>query len=283
MSHRDWLTLRDLWLSHLPAIDFESKYPEPTLWELPTIQHPQLNASGTAECPYIDGVREAILCEAILLSRKFIYCGTMLPTLSGVGKNTWTAIAAYEASFYGAKALCYLLGFASLGRSSNLYLDAFTPTERKVGKVKVKVHETLRVHKLDGRLGHDVLWALTARLIDTTSFEGDLREIQTQLKIFDWDKFSWFRNSVFYDGSFWPLSATMANCDLTRGVHEPRMISASLLENPSSSAPFAGEYFSVASLLRDIVMGMLKSIAELAPAIKTEVEAFNVIGAPTTA
>jgi hypothetical protein len=157
LSHRSWGTLRDHWIGHLPRIDFNTKYPEPTLWQLPDIDVPELDAAGTAELPYVSGVREAIFREAVLLSRKFIYCGTILHKLSVSGKHTWTAVVAYEACFYGAKAFCYFLGFASLGRSSKMYIDAFHETERKVGKERLKVCETLRFHRLDERLTHDVL------------------------------------------------------------------------------------------------------------------------------
>jgi hypothetical protein len=277
LSHRNWPVLRDIWISHVPPVDLEVKYPEPSLWQLPNLRHPPLTASGTAEFPYVDGVREAIFREVILLSRKFIYCCTLLPTLSKVGKNTWTAIAAYEACFYGAKAFCYLLGFASLGRDSKMYLDAFYETERRVGKERKKVYDTLRVHRFDDRFTHEVLWALTARLIDTTRFESELREIQTQLRIVDWDEFTGFRNSVMYDGTFWPLHTDMNACDLTRSTPNVDMIDAALLRNPSLFPPFAEEYFLTAALLKELVLGMFDSLAEIAPVLKTEIDAFDTL------
>ena len=280
LSKRHWLTLRDLWIEHLPAVDFSAQYPEPTLWQLPPIQYPPFNPSGTAEFPYMPGVREAIFREAILLTRKFIYCGALLPTLSGAGKNTWTAVAAYEATFYGAKAFCYLLGFANLGRSSSIYLDAFFETERRVGKEKVTFYETLRVHKLRERLTHAMLWGLTERLLDTTKFEGELRELQTQLKITDWDKFTGFRNSVFYDGAFWPLSPDVTACDLTKPVHSQHMSDAAWLEGGTSFPPFADEYFITARMFRKLITGMLQTIADIAPAVSVEIQAFETLRRP---
>lgn len=278
LSHRDWSTLRDLWVGHLPDIDLETIYPEPTLWQLPAIAHPPLNASGIAEFPYVAGVRESIFREAVLLTRKFIYCATLLPALSGNGKNTWTAVTAYETAFYGAKAFCYLLGFASLGRSSDLYLDAFCETERKVEKQRKKFYETLRVHKFGERLTHEVLWALTARLIDTTTFQGGLQALQTRLKLTDWDTFTKFRNKILYDGSFWPLHDQVANCDIVSAKHRAEMVRAARLDHASeSSAPFAEEYFLACSLFRGLILGMLQSISEIAPSIASEVRAFDVL------
>jgi hypothetical protein len=170
-----------------------------------------------------------------------------------------------------------LLGFASLGRSTSLYLDTFYETERKVGRDKVKVYETCRIHKLEGRLTHDVLWALTERLIETTTFNDDLRQVQTQLRILDWEKYTGFRNSILYDGGFWPLRADMTLCDLTKGVPSPQMTSAALLAEVSSAAPFAGEYFVVARLFRALIMGMFQTIADVAPAVRAEVTAFGAL------
>jgi hypothetical protein len=275
-SHRNWAVLRDSWIEHIPAIDFAARYPEPTLWQLPTIVLPEFNASGIADAAYIEGVREAIFREAIILSRKFIYCASVLPILAHVGKNTSTAMTAYEASFYGAKAFCYLLGFANLGRNSKCYVDAFIGTERKVGKVRTVFYESLRYHQLKDRLTHEVLWALTARLIDTTSFDGDLREIQGRLKLVDWEKFTGFRNVVYYDGSFWPLSDDVRRCDIITDVKTEEFAEAAWLDLPTST-PFAGHYFETAALFRALISAMLANMGEIAPALKAEADAFDVL------
>jgi hypothetical protein len=87
--------------------------------------------------------------------------------------------------------------------------------------------------------------------------------------------FSSFRNRVFYDGGFWPLKSEMTACDLAKEVHSPHMAAAALLETSDASAPFAGEYFVTARLLRHLVAGMIESLAKIAPALETEVLAFN--------
>lgn len=279
LSHREWSTLRDNWIAHLPDIDFSTQYPEPTLGQLPPIEH-TLDAAGIAELPYPEGIREAVFREAMLLVRKFIYCGALLLPLSAAGKNTWTAMLGYEAAFYGAKAFCYLLGFANLGRSSKLFLDIFPISVRKVGKNKVLFYDTIKIHRLDDRLTHELLWALTSRLIETTRFEEDLIETQTCLKLIDWDSFSSFRNSVMYDGAFWPSHADMDACDLCAGVFSPLMAEASLLAEAAQNAPFASEYFLAAAHFKKIIEGMLESLAELAPAVGVQVEALRILGQP---
>jgi hypothetical protein len=127
-------------------------------------------------------------------------------------------------------------------------------------------------------LTHQVLWALTERLLDTTTFNEELQPIQTQLKITDWQKFRGFRNNILYDGGFWPSYNDMPSCDLIKGIPNPQMIEAALLKSNSSSSPFAGEYFATASLFRAIIAGMFQTIADVAPALKVEVDAFNALG-----
>jgi len=277
LPHRDWATLRDLWVDHLPQTACHIAYPQPTLWQLPPLHVPHLDAAGTAELPYVDGVREAILREVIVLGRKLIYCGTLLPVLAKMGKNTWTAVIAYETSFYGAKALCYLLGFASLGRSSNLYVDAFHETERKVGREKKKFYDSLRVHKLDERLTHDVLWSLTSRCIETTNFDKDLDDARSALRLIDWSEYSAFRNKIFYDGGFWPLSANMADCDIIIGRPSTDIIAAAELDMSPQSTPFAAEYFRASSLFVHLIREMFMDIAKIAPSFEAEVGAFDAI------
>lgn len=268
------MDLRDLWIAHLPDIDLDARFPEPTLFDLNLI-HPPVNASGLAEIDYVSGTREAIFREAIILSRKFAYCAALLTPLSDIGKSAWTTVVAYEAAFYGAKAFCYFLGFASIGRSSNHYVDAFYETIRTVKKKKLVTHDTLMIHKLDDRLTHRVLWGLTERLINTTSFPENLQSIQTDLKIVDWGEFMSFRNSMLYDGGFWPYRESFGECDLTKPIHLPELREAAFLDNDLASAPFAPHYFKTALLLRRLVVGMLASIQELAPGIEPEVKALK--------
>jgi hypothetical protein len=158
-----------------------------------------------------------------------------------------------------------------------MYIDAFFETTRRVGKERLTFYETLRIHKLRERFTHTMLWGLTERLLDTTKFEGELLELQTELKITDWDKFTGFRNSVLYDGAFWPLSPDISSCDLTQPVHIQQMSDAAWLEGDGNSPPFADEYFTTARLFRKLITGMLQTVAEVAPAISVELNAFETL------
>jgi hypothetical protein len=186
-------------------------------------------------------------------------------------------MSAYETAFYGAKAFVYLMGFASMGRDSQCYLDAFVTTERRVGKSKMAVYETMRVHKFPERLTHAMLWPLVLRLLDTTTFEGELLAAQTALKIVDWEKFSALRNRIAYDGAFWPMADDLPRCDLVADVVIDEIVNAAWLDAEVSS-PFASEYFKVARLLRLMLSGIIENIAKLAPAIANEGAVYRSLG-----
>jgi hypothetical protein len=270
---RNWTGIRDHWLGHLPQIDFDAAYPHPTLWELPDFER-TLGAIRKEEIiGYIPGVREAILREAVILARKSSYCWSIAQMSAEGGRQTWTAIAAYEASFYGAKSFCYMLGFASLGRDSKFYLDAFYESTIKIKKQNV-TRLDLQTHNLQSRLEHSTLWAIIERLFNTTTFTANFAQTQQALRSIDWSTFSAFRNRVMYVGSFWPFSEAQESCDLAKEFSHPEILAA-LDPLQNVAAPFAADYFAVGKLFRSILHLMFADIATLAPAFLSEVRALQ--------
>src|ERR1700693_222934 len=121
LPHRDWDVMRDLWIDHLPDIDFSLQFPGPALWDLPELKERLTNPPTDTELPYVDGARESVFREAVVLTRKFSYCRMVGLDAATRGFPTWSVVAEYDACFYGAKAFCYLLGIASLERHSKLF------------------------------------------------------------------------------------------------------------------------------------------------------------------
>jgi hypothetical protein len=273
LAIRRWTRVRDYWLGYLPVIDFSKIYPSPMLWELPDFDKTLGAAKKEEVIPYIPGVREAIFREAIILARKLLYCWSVAEAVAARGRHTWTSIAAYEASFYGAKSFCYLHGFASLGRDSKFYLNAFHETPTKRGKQKV-VDLDLQICNLASRLEHSTLWAILERLLNTTVFETSLTTVQNDLKQIEWERYSGFRNRIMYVGHFWPLSNQPDQCDLINGFCHPEILKA-LGQADDSLPPFSAEYFEAAKLIRKALYLMIADLAALAPALAPEAEALR--------
>lgn len=199
--------------------------------------------------------------------------------LVAMGRGTWTSVAAYEACFYGAKAFCYILGFANLGRDSKFYLDAFAATEVKRNKKKVEVFETIRVHRLDDRMGHSTVWTMFDRLLETTSFEGQLARQKNDLRKTDWGRFSAARNRMMYDGGFWPMSDQIESCDLQQYVSSLETYHAIFNAAPATTV-FASEYLMSCRTLHETLLLMTDDIATLAPAIAEEAAAIRNLEIP---
>jgi len=270
LPHRNWDSLRDHWLGFLPIIDFDEGYPSPALWELPDYDNTLGAVKIEGVISYLPGVREAIFREAIILARKLICCWSIARIAAEAGKQTWTSVAAYDASFYGAKSLCYLLGFANLGRDSKLYLDAFHESILRTNKIRI-TYLDLHVYNLASRMEHSTLWSLTERLLNTTNFDGTLAQLRSNLQRIKWDNFSVFRNRVMYVGSFWPFSDEITTCDLPRPFFHFDVLQA-LDTSLDIQAPFAEQYFIAAKHFREMLYHMLHDIARLAPALAREAE-----------
>ena len=270
LPHRDWERLRDLWIDHLPQIDFSDEFPEPTLWHLEEVREKLKGAESGTEVPYIEGTRESVFREAVLLTRKFSYCRQMSVGANRHGFPAWSIIAQYDACFFGAKAFCYLLGIASVDRHSKLYLDMFTPRIHKVGKKKLQVYDVLAVHKLDNNLTHSVLWSLIGRLGRTLTMPEDAGALLRQLKATDFSDVSYFRNKLIYDGGFWHNSDDIDHCDLNHRMSHLALNGDSIAHITPESAQ---RCFSVAQVVGDALLYFFADLAKLAPKMAAEVDA----------
>lgn len=275
LSHRNWEELREEWLSYVPAIDFELRYPEPTLWQLADFPNFFGSLVDGNVLEHVEGVRESIFREMLILTRKFNHAHSMVNMAAAEGRATWASINAYETCFYGAKAFCYLLGFANLGRDSSYYLDAFFEVKLKRRKGLVEQRFDMKIHRLPERFTHAMLWGLTERLIETTAFENELAQLRLGLRKIDWKDFSKFRNYLMYDGAYWTKLDSYEECDLINAVSDIGIYRAATGAGVPSSLPFAEEYFSVLHLLRSALSLMLGDIARNAPLIQAEVDAIH--------
>lgn len=275
LSHRNWSQLKEEWVSYIPTLDFDRLYPEPTLWQIGHFSGSFAGMADGAVIESIGGVREALFREAAILARKFSHCRSVILLTAAEGRATWAAVSAYEACFYGAKAFCYLLGFASVGRNSSFYLDAFFEVSVRRGRGLTEERYDMKLHKLPERLTHAILWGLTSRLVDTTSFEDDLAELKTELRRIDWDDFSNLRNSLMYDGAFWTKLDDYEECDLINFVSDISIYRTSRRQAAADSTPFAKEYFRAVELFGSALSLMFSDLARLSPTVAAEATAIQ--------
>ena len=118
---RSWEQLAELWLEHFP--------PECEPYEENTIETlQQYSGAIPADKHIIERVpqlRETTLYLSCMLRRKAAYCLDAGREMNEQGFPTGAAIIMYDASFYAAKSLIYLLGIVEAGRDSKAHIDIF--------------------------------------------------------------------------------------------------------------------------------------------------------------
>ena len=132
----------------------------------------------------------------------------------------------------------------------------------------------MRVHYLPERFTHSILWSLTERLLNSSFFDGESKEVVSRLARSDWGDFSTFRNSIHYDGAFWPNSDSIGQMDLVEDNCDHSFHRA-FNDNCETTVPFANDYFEKLRDLRRLIRLMLQSISEFAPQIMAELDSIE--------
>ena len=112
------------------------------------------------------------------------------------GVSVSATLHAYNASFFAARAFCMLMGFGPLDRDSPITVDVFS--EGETARDSVRIFDSMELHKFK-RWGHDEVWKLTKRLIDTAKVPDHLSETRDWLRHARLEDSAKFRNSVQYD------------------------------------------------------------------------------------
>jgi hypothetical protein len=169
--------------------------------------------------------------------------------------------------------LCWQVGH------SPYFLDAFLEIQLSRKKGLIENRYDMKLHRLSGRLTHSVLWGLTERLINTTTFSTELSMLKAELRKVDWQSFSKFRNLLMYDGSFWTKLENYDDCDLINLVSDVSIYRASSGEKNYEHLPFGREYFYVVDLFKSVLSLLLGDLANQLPALRGEVESVRMLEA----
>lgn len=113
------------------------------------------------------------------------------------GINLSAMTQGYIASLFAARGFCMLMGFSPLGRDSSVTLDAF-PESSGAGAGIDQFTDFVMLHKYK-RWGHQEVWKLTARLINTIKVPENLVAAHEWLRMAKVDDSTKFRNAYLYD------------------------------------------------------------------------------------
>lgn len=148
-----------------------------------------------APIDYVAPAREIVCANAVrVLGKGF----EALDGMSACGErriNMAAVVQCYGAGFFFARAFCLLMGFAPVDRQSKVTVDVFRADGgRRAGDVL----KGMKLHRYR-RWGHDEVWSLTRRLVDTLVVPEGLRDVKARLRRAELDEMSRLRNSFNYD------------------------------------------------------------------------------------
>ena len=165
---------------------------------------PELAALGEklrniGDMEYLPAAREIVGANAVRALGKSFEAMDGVRACGEEGINLSAMLQAYNSAFFAAKAFCMLMGFSPLHRDSGVTVDSFFEEVSGGRKVRRSVR-VLRVHKYR-RWGHDEVWALTYRLVNTLSVAGELEDVVAWLRRAGLTDVSRVRNAFQYDDS----------------------------------------------------------------------------------
>lgn len=204
---RSWSRLKDHWIEHIPL---QFSVANGSIEPLIALSGRSLTDKGIIE--KVPQLRETVLTLSLHLRAKGLYCIRAARDMNERGFPTWSSLLMYDACFFIAKSICYLLGISDVGRDSSYYLDIFYEEKRKKDLIDVG-HQAF---KLNERLSHKMLWTVFARMmntfkVDDTEFSLRVKELRNN----DYDKFSGERNRLFYTCLAWSREHDLENSDLS--------------------------------------------------------------------
>lgn len=261
IPHPNWDAMVDHWLGHIPANLIP---PSVNVEELVRLSGNQL--TDKQQLDLIGGVRERTFGDIVFLRDKALYCYRICGTLNDGGHSTWTALAMYDACFFAAKALIFLLGFRDVGASSKAYLSVFQQEFKK----KTKIFDGHFVVFLKDRLTHESLWGIFLRLVNTLKGERDSVALIRSLRENDYSQFTKDRNHLIYRSETWSRLPHVDSSDLLYDVSylDNR---AFLQSNGGVQAEYVDKYYRMAHSLINLVDELLADIGLLAPAVRDHV------------
>ena len=194
--HPNISSLVDKWSNAGASVNLTD---ESRLSEFPELARLVGNVRDVQDLDYFGAAREVVGANAIRALAKGYEALDASSKCGEGGVVMGAMVHAYNASYFAARAFCMLMGFAPLDRGSNITLDVFSEETVRTQKT-IRSIDVLRLHKFE-RWGHEEVWQLTRRLVDTMKVPTALEETKETLRTIRMDKSSRIRNAFQYDDS----------------------------------------------------------------------------------
>jgi hypothetical protein len=208
---RAWTDLRVLWLDVAPTSPLLGEAPEYELGEIASVVSA---VSGVDERTGLrldvepDGLREAMLCEAVYLLHKAAHVIGAARIHVERGILTWSLSSAYQAAAFAMRSILMLLGVAVVEVGNRAYMvDVWSPVSpRGTSKKQRQAPPAVEMHKVM-RADHKAMWIIFRRMLRVAKVPPDVwpTAIAVELEQLQPGDFARQRNRLHYRNCHWPL------------------------------------------------------------------------------
>ena len=277
ISVRTWGDIRDAWLDYIPKYKSPWPIPDSEFFELPSLQaelkqfsfpHKSDVRVETIEHE-IDGLRIAVLHEAVILIHKAANVLRATDAESARGYRTWSRSSAYHSAFFAMRGILGILGIviaASGDRKQDFQVDIWAERLKKPVEPHMSKFATRIIPR--NTVQHKELWSMFHRILCANRIEAGVwsyagKDILKRLDIAD---FSFVRHRLHYRSTGWLYS------DLSDNSHVENLESlASDLLLPTLANPDEG-CFPLALALQILSLGvaLLTDLGREVPKVQAE-------------
>lgn len=205
-----WSDISAHWLNFLPSIDPPGSRPDASLSEHSGFMGIASSITNFAEPIKADvpGLREYVLREAIYLLHKSSHVTGCAENQAKQGYKTWSLADAYQASFFGAKAILFFCGIALADFNNKAILIDIFPKEqdiqkRQKQKLRVLDDTAIEFTRLNMKFEHRHVWTMFKRLLDVFQMEVWPKAYIQTLRKLDVKEFAKQRNELHYSNEVW--------------------------------------------------------------------------------
>ena len=195
--HPDIATQADNWsvLGHYINVHDRSR-----ISDVPQLGEIESRVTTELDIEYSQQIGEIVGANAIRCLAKGYEALDAMARCASNGINLSAMTQGYDASVFVARGFCMLMGFSPLDRSSSITVDAFPDAYRNTrSRSRLSRLNDVAVLYKYRRWGHDEVWALTERLINTIKVPTNLERIRSWLRRAKLGDSSKLRNSFRYD------------------------------------------------------------------------------------
>lgn len=205
---RPWEQIAGFWLEALPSIDPPGGPPDTSIRELLELLGIKNEVMSGDAHENVQGLREALLREAIFLLHKASHVLSCAEVMHIQGRRTWALSDGYHAALFAARAILGLLGIGAtdFGGPSVVFNVWPIAEKEKMARNSQRASTpplTTLFMPYRTRLDHSHVWSLFSRALRVIVLPAWAAPIVKKIKALDDSRLSHQRNRLHYSNHTW--------------------------------------------------------------------------------